>query len=132
MAGYGLLGLAAAFVVARGAALVLGAWLTQAQLGGIGVKYDRAVWRELQRSAIPFGLFLVVPTIAVFAKALDAGDSGGRMPMRAVMDEPFRSYFVESIKLSVQSGAVEVSHEAFTFQLTLSAEAPRRGLHPVP
>lgn len=58
--GYGLLGLSAAFVVARGAALVLGAWLTQAQLGGVGVKYDRDVWRELQRSAVPFGLFLVV------------------------------------------------------------------------
>lgn len=59
-AGYGLLGLAAAFVVARGAALVLGAWLTQAQLGGVGVKYDRDIWRDLQKSAIPFGLFLVV------------------------------------------------------------------------
>jgi O-antigen/teichoic acid export membrane protein len=58
--GYGLLGLSAAFVVARGAALVLGAWLTQAQLGGVGIQYDRDVWRELQRSAIPFGLFLVV------------------------------------------------------------------------
>lgn len=58
--GYGLLGLAAAFVVARGAALVLGAWLTKAQLGGVGVKYDREVWRDLQRSALPFGLFLVV------------------------------------------------------------------------
>lgn len=58
--GYGLLGLSAAFVVARGAALVLGAWLTQAQLGGVGVKYDRDVWRDLQRSAVPFGLFLVV------------------------------------------------------------------------
>lgn len=60
LAGYGLLGLAAAFVVARAAALVLGAWLTRSQLGGVGVKYDRAVWRELQRSAVPFGVFLVV------------------------------------------------------------------------
>lgn len=58
--GYGLLQLSAAFVLARGAALVLGAWLTQAQLGGVGVKYDRDVWRDLQRSAVPFGLFLVV------------------------------------------------------------------------
>lgn len=58
--GYGLLGLSAAFVVARGAALVLGAWLTQAQLGGVGIEYDRDVWRDLQKSAVPFGLFLVV------------------------------------------------------------------------
>lgn len=58
--GYGLLGLSAAFVVARGAALILGAWLTQSQLGGVDVKYDRDIWRELQKSAIPFGLFLVV------------------------------------------------------------------------
>jgi len=60
LAGYGLLGLATAFVVARGAALVLGAWLTQAQLGGVRVRYDREAWRELQRSAVPFGLFLIV------------------------------------------------------------------------
>lgn len=59
-AGYGLLGLAAAFVIARAAAVVLGAWLTQAQLGGVRVKYDRDIWRELQRSAVPFGLFLIV------------------------------------------------------------------------
>jgi len=58
--GYGLLGLSAAFVVARGAALILGAWLTQAHLGGVGVKYDRDIWRDLQRSAVPFGLFLIV------------------------------------------------------------------------
>jgi len=38
-----------------------------------------------------------------------------------------------AIDLQVQSGAVEVSREAFTFQLTLGAEAPRRvGVHPVP
>ena len=58
--GYGLLGLSAAFVVARGAALMLGAWLTQSQLGGVDVKYDRDIWRQLQKSAVPFGLFLVV------------------------------------------------------------------------
>jgi O-antigen/teichoic acid export membrane protein len=59
-AGYGLLGLATAFVIARGAAVVLGAWLTQAHLGGVRIKYDREVWRELQQGAVPFGIFLVV------------------------------------------------------------------------
>ena len=58
--GGGLLALSAAFVVARVAALVFGAWLTRAQLGGVGLRYDRDIWRELQRSAVPFGLFLIV------------------------------------------------------------------------
>lgn len=48
------------------------------------------------------GLFLVVPTVAVFVRAFSA-DGAGRAPMRAVLDEPFRSYFVESIKLSAAS-----------------------------
>jgi putative spermidine/putrescine transport system permease protein len=42
----------------------------------------------------------------VFARAINAGDGGGRTPLRAVMDEPFRSYFVESIKLSVASAVI--------------------------
>src|SRR6185295_12356528 len=48
VAGTGLRGLAIAFVAARGAALALAAWLTQAQLGGVAVRFDRAIWRELQ------------------------------------------------------------------------------------
>jgi len=69
-------------------------------------------WESLRNwvGLFPFfgfvGLFLVVPTFAVFAKAFDAGDEGGRVPMRAVIDEPFRSYFVESIKLSVASAVI--------------------------
>ncbi len=72
-AGWGLLGLSAAFVVARGGALVLGAWLTQAQLGGVGVKYDRDIWRELQKSAIPFGLFLVVLNLYAYIDSVMLG-----------------------------------------------------------
>lgn len=71
--GYGLLGLSAAFVVARGAALVLGAWLTQAQLGGVSVKYDRDIWRDLQRSAVPFGLFLVVLNLYAYIDSVMLG-----------------------------------------------------------
>src|SRR5262245_44182448 len=51
------------------------------------------------------GLFLVVPTIAVFIRALDAGGEG-RPPMRAVLDPPFRAYFIQSIKLSAASAVV--------------------------
>jgi O-antigen/teichoic acid export membrane protein len=59
-AGMGLRGLAIAFVVARGVALALSAWLTHAHLGGIGLQFDRAVWRDLQTQALPLGFFLVV------------------------------------------------------------------------
>jgi O-antigen/teichoic acid export membrane protein len=73
LAGYGLLGLAAAFVVARGGALILGAWLTQAQLGGVRVKYDRDVWRQLQKSAVPFGLFLIVLNLYSYVDSVMLG-----------------------------------------------------------
>jgi O-antigen/teichoic acid export membrane protein len=59
-AGGGLRGLAIAFVAARGVALALSAWMTQALLGGIGLRFDRAIWRELQTTALPLGFFLVV------------------------------------------------------------------------
>jgi len=58
--GGGLRGLAIAFVVARGAALAFAAWLTHAELGGVGFRYDRAIWRQLQTSGLPLGFFLVV------------------------------------------------------------------------
>jgi putative spermidine/putrescine transport system permease protein len=62
-------------------------------------------WVGLTPFFVFIGLFLVVPAIAVFSRALDAGGEG-RTPMRAVLDEPFRSYFVESIKLSAASAVV--------------------------
>ena len=59
-AGGGLRGLSIAFVVARGAALVIAALITQTKLGGLGLRYDRDVWRELHATALPLGFFLVV------------------------------------------------------------------------
>jgi O-antigen/teichoic acid export membrane protein len=59
-AGFGLRGLTAAFVVARGAALLLAAAVTHARLGSLGLRYDREVWLDLHRAALPLGLFLVV------------------------------------------------------------------------
>jgi len=58
--GYGLRGLTAAFVIARGTALLLAAVVTHRRLGSLGLKYDREVWLDFHRSALPLGLFLVV------------------------------------------------------------------------
>jgi len=60
MSGTGLRGLTIAFVVARGAALSLAAIVTETRLGGLGLRYDREVWRELHLTALPLGFFLVV------------------------------------------------------------------------
>ena len=60
LAGGGLRGLAMAFVVARGLALAIAAVITHTRLGGFGLRYDRAVWRELHATALPLGFFLVV------------------------------------------------------------------------
>jgi O-antigen/teichoic acid export membrane protein len=58
--GAGVLGLAAAFVAARVLALGLVLWTTRRQIGQVGIRYDPHTWRELQRSALPFGFFLIV------------------------------------------------------------------------
>ena len=59
-AGTGLQGLAVAFVVSRAVALVLAAVLAHRQIGPVGISVDRPLWKELQWTAIPLGLFLVV------------------------------------------------------------------------
>ena len=58
--GAGLRGLAIAFVIARGAALALAVVVTHFRLGGVGLAYDAEVWRDLHRTALPLGFFLVV------------------------------------------------------------------------
>ncbi|HZR26951.1 MAG TPA: flippase [Vicinamibacterales bacterium] len=58
--GGGLRGLAWSFVVARGTALLIAAGITQLRLGGVGFRYDADVWRELHKTALPLGFFLVV------------------------------------------------------------------------
>lgn len=72
-AGGGLLALSMAFVLARGVAFVLGAWLTNAQLGGFAVRYDREAWRALQRSAVPFGVFLIVLNLYSYVDSVMLG-----------------------------------------------------------
>lgn len=58
--GTGLQGLAISFVVSRALALVLAAALAQRQIGPVGISLEPQLWKELQRTAIPLGLFLVV------------------------------------------------------------------------
>jgi O-antigen/teichoic acid export membrane protein len=59
-AGTGLQGLAVAFVVSRAVALLLAAVLAHHQIGPVGISVDRGLWKELQWTAIPLGLFLMV------------------------------------------------------------------------
>jgi O-antigen/teichoic acid export membrane protein len=56
----GLEGLAVAFVASRAVALVFAAVLAHRQIGPVGISIEPALWRELQSTAIPLGLFLVV------------------------------------------------------------------------
>jgi len=58
-AGYGLFGLAAAFVVSR--LLMLGAVqiLLRGVIGEVRPSFDRAAWSDLQASALPLGFFMI-------------------------------------------------------------------------
>ncbi len=71
--GSGLRGLVIAFVAARAVALALSTWLTHAQLGGIGVRFDRAIWRDLQTTAVPFGFFLIVINLYSYVDSIMLG-----------------------------------------------------------
>jgi O-antigen/teichoic acid export membrane protein len=71
--GAGLHGLAIAFVAARAAALGLSMWLTHAQFGGFGLRFDPAIWRELQATALPIGFFLVVINVYAYVDSVMLG-----------------------------------------------------------
>ena len=60
LAGSGLFGVAAAFLLARLVALAAALVLARGQTGGVRLSFDLALWRELQREALPIGMFLVV------------------------------------------------------------------------
>ena len=61
--GYGLIGLAVSFVIARVASLALACALVIEQIGRIRPMFDVAVWRRLQVQALPFGAFAVVVSL---------------------------------------------------------------------
>jgi O-antigen/teichoic acid export membrane protein len=71
--GTGLRGLTIAFVVARGAAFLLSAGVTQFQLGGLGLQYDRDVWRDLHLTALPLGFFLIVLNLYQYVDSVMLG-----------------------------------------------------------
>jgi O-antigen/teichoic acid export membrane protein len=79
VSGTGLRGLAIAFVLARATALALAAWLTQAQLGGVGLRFDRAIWRRLQTTALPLGFFLVVLNLYSYVDGVMLGVMRGNV-----------------------------------------------------
>ncbi len=79
LAGTGLRGLAIAFVAARATALALAAWLTQAQLGGVGIRFNRAIWRRLQTTALPLGFFLVVLNLYSYVDGVMLGVMRGNV-----------------------------------------------------
>jgi O-antigen/teichoic acid export membrane protein len=58
--GTGLRGLVIAFVVSRAVALAFAAILARRQIGPVGISLEPQLWRDLQRTAVPLGLFLVV------------------------------------------------------------------------
>jgi O-antigen/teichoic acid export membrane protein len=72
-AGGGLRSLAIAFVLARATALALSGWMTHARLGGIGLRFDRTIWRELQTTALPLGFFLVVLNLYAYVDGVMLG-----------------------------------------------------------
>ena len=71
--GTGLRGLVIAFLAARLAALALAAWVTRAHLGGFGVRFDRDAWRELQTTALPLGVFLIVLNLYSYVDSVMLG-----------------------------------------------------------
>jgi O-antigen/teichoic acid export membrane protein len=79
LAGTGLRGLAIAFVVSRATALVFSAWLTHAELGGVGIRFNRAIWRELQTTALPLGFFLVVLNLYSYVDGVMLGVMRGNV-----------------------------------------------------
>jgi PST family polysaccharide transporter len=58
--GWGLIGLCLMFVVARVIAVIGALALTRPVVGGLTLAFDTALWRALQRAALPMGAFLVV------------------------------------------------------------------------
>jgi O-antigen/teichoic acid export membrane protein len=71
--GMGLKGLVVAFVAARIVALLVAGAITQTRLGGIGVRFERHTWWELQTTALPLGVFLVVLNLYSYVDSVMLG-----------------------------------------------------------
>jgi O-antigen/teichoic acid export membrane protein len=57
--GYGLPGLALAFVAARASMVVVARLLLRPVVGPTRPRHDRQMWRELQQAALPLGFFMI-------------------------------------------------------------------------
>jgi O-antigen/teichoic acid export membrane protein len=71
--GTGLRGLTIAFVLARGVAFGLAGLITQARLGGLGLRYDRDTWSDLYTTALPLGFFLIVLNLYQYVDSVMLG-----------------------------------------------------------
>jgi polysaccharide transporter, PST family len=71
--GTGLRGLTVAFVLARAAALALAGVVSHLRLGGLGLRYDARVWRDLHATALPLGFFLVVLNLYQYVDSVMLG-----------------------------------------------------------
>ncbi len=58
-AGYGLFGLALAFVISRVVMLIAATLLLSRVVGSTRPQYDAAAWRTLQAAALPLGFFMI-------------------------------------------------------------------------
>lgn len=72
-AGWGVIGLSAAFVVGRLLAFAFAHRLARRQIGPIGVATDRAEWKRLLGAAAPFGLFIAVLNLYSYVDTLMLG-----------------------------------------------------------
>ena len=59
LAGYGVIGLGVAFVIARVIVVVGVTLFLRGILGAVRPRFDRQVWRDLQAAALPLGFFMI-------------------------------------------------------------------------
>ena len=71
--GFGLVGLAVAFVGARVISLIAAWALAAGQIGAFRPAFDRARWLALQRQALPFGAFIIVLHLYSYADTVMLG-----------------------------------------------------------
>lgn len=73
MAGYGLFGLALAFVASRTAMLVVVSIVLRRATHVSAPGYDRDTWRELQAAAVPLGLFMIALNLYTYIDTVILG-----------------------------------------------------------
>lgn len=72
-AGWGVVGLSAAFVAGRLLAFGFAHWLARGQIGPIGIAADAEEWKQLLTAAAPFGVFIAVLNLYSYLDTLMLG-----------------------------------------------------------